>query len=271
MGFYWFALIFICFYVFSCRFEMFSHCPVKQTDTQNKDLNGTELRNLPDLLYSFRDRFPWEINWSWIRNCRELSSSISRSPHQLPLLISFRNQLYLSMALLRIECRKLPDLLYSCPDWFINWILIRIWMELRSGSFQISSAAAEIDFLQKWIWIMICTELSSSISRSPLQLSRLLSLRNQLNLNKDLIGTELKKLPDLLYSCPDCFPLEIDWIWTRTCMELSSCISGSPLKLPRLISFRNQLKLNKDLIGFELRKLPDLVSSCRDWFPWEIN
>ena len=159
--------------------------------------------------------------------------------------------------------------LYRCPDWFINWILMRIWWKLSSGSFQIS--AAEPDFLQKWIWIMICTELSSSISRSPLQLSRLLSLRNQLNLNKDLIGTELKKLPDLLYSCPDWFPLEINWIWIRTCMELSSSISGSPLKLPRLISSRHQLKLNKDLIGLELTKLPDLVYSCRDWFPWEMN
>ena len=65
-------------------------------------------------------------------------------------------------------------------------------------------------------------ELSPSTSRYPLQLPRLISFRNQLNLNKDLNGTELKKA------------------------------HRSPPKLLRLISLRNQLNFNKDLNGTEL-------------------
>ena len=61
-------------------------------------------------------------------------------------------------------------------------------MDLSSGSFQISSAAAETDILQ----------ISSTAAETDF-----LSLRNQLNLNKDLNGTELKKLLDLLCSCRD--------------------------------------------------------------------
>ena len=84
---------------------------------------GFELRKLPDLLYS----------------CQE---------------ISFRNQLNLNQDLNGTELRKLPDLFYSCRHRFpskINWIRIRIWMELSSGIFQISSTAAEIDSLWKSI------------------------------------------------------------------------------------------------------------------------
>ena len=47
-------------------------------------------------------------------------------------------------------------------------------MKLNSGSFQISSTAAETDFLKK-----------------------------SMKFNKDLNGTELRKLPDLLYTGQD--------------------------------------------------------------------
>ena len=76
---------------------------------------------LPDLLYSCRDWFPLEISWIWIRNWLELSSVTPRSSPQLPRLVSFRNQLNFSKNLNGNELRH----------------------------FQISSTAAETDFLQK--------------------------------------------------------------------------------------------------------------------------
>ena len=65
-------------------------------------------------------------------------------------------------------------------------------------------------------------ELSSGTPRYPIQLPRLIPFKNQLNLNKNLIGTEPRH-------------------------------SKPSLQLPRQISFRNERHFNKILIGTELR------------------
>ena len=70
-----------------------------------------------------------------------------------------------------------------------------------------------------------------------LQLSRQISFRNQLNLNKDLNGTEIKHFQIQSTAVQIDYPLNV----------------------------------NKDLNGNELGKLPDLLYSCRDCFPSEIN
>ena len=113
-------------------------------------------------------------------------------------------------------------------------------MELSSGSFQISSTGAWTDFLLKSIEIEQGFERNRTqkTSRSHLQLLRLICFTSQLNLNKDLNGTELKHFQIL---------------------STGAEASRSPLHLPKPISFRNQLNLNKDLNGNELRKLPDLL------------
>ena len=126
-------------------------------------------------------------------------------------------------------------------------------------------------------------ELSSCIYRYPLQLSRLISFRNQLNLNKDLNGTELRhfqisstaaetdflhksiefqldlngtelrKLPALHYSCRNWFPVWIKRVSIRFGWSRAQEAPRSPLQLPRLISIRNPWDLNRDLNRTELR------------------
>ena len=80
-------------------------------------------------------------------------------------------------------------------------------------------------------------------------------------------------LPNPLCSCRDWLRQDLNW-------NGAHATSRSPVQLPRLISFGNQLKLKRDSNGTELKHflngtefwmLPDLLYSCAGRFPPEIG